>query len=90
MFCFCSGMTLLPVNAHAPLASWRDHRGARLKLFCSACAWARTYDPARIALRLAALKRGGPMTPISAVAQHVQWPCPACRRLRWTTVLVAP
>ena len=81
-------MEVLPVNAHAPLASHHHHPGSRLKLYCAACAWARTYDPQKIAARLVALKRGGPMTPISAVARSVQWPCPACRRMRWTTVLV--
>jgi hypothetical protein len=83
-------VNLLSVNAHAPLATWHAHPTARLKLFCAACAWSKTYDPARIATRLAALKRGGPSTPISAIAQYVQWPCPGCRRMRWTTVLVAP
>jgi len=79
---------LLAVNAHAPIAVSRHHPGARFELRCGACGWTRTYDPERIAARLVALKRGGPMTPIAAVAQHVQWPCPACRRMRWKTALV--
>jgi len=79
---------LLPVNAHAPIAASRHHPGARLQLSCGACGWAKDYDPERIAARLAALKRGGASTPISAVAQSVQWPCPACRRMRWRTALV--
>ena len=83
-------MELLSVNAHAPLAAWTHHPGARLKLYCAACSWSKTYCPERIARRLMALKRGGPMTPISAVAQSVQWPCPACRRMRWVTALVGP
>jgi len=80
---------LLPINSHAPLAASDAHPGARLKLFCAACSWARTYAPARIAARLVELKRGGPATPISAVAAQIQWPCPACRRMRWRSVLVA-
>ena len=83
-------MKVLAVNAHAPLATWLNHPGARLRLRCALCGWAKTYDPERIARRLAALKRGGPMTPISAVAQSVQWPCPGCRRMRWTTALTDP
>jgi hypothetical protein len=90
MFYICSNMELLPVNAHAPLATWRHHPGARLKLYCAACSWSRTYAPEAVAARLVVLKRGGPMTPISAVAQWVQWPCPACRRMRWVSALVAP
>jgi hypothetical protein len=78
----------LAINAHAPLASWRAHLGSRLKLGCAACGWSKTYDPERIAGRLTALKKGGAMTPISAVAGHVPWPCPRCQRMRWSTVLV--
>jgi hypothetical protein len=81
-------MQTLGINAHAPLASWQAHPGSRLKLACAACGWSKTYEPERIARRLAALKKGGPMTPISAVAGHVPWPCPRCRRMRWSTVLV--
>ncbi len=81
---------LLPVNAHAPLAAWRAHPGSRLGLVCGACAWSRTYDPERIVRRLAERRAGGPATPVSAVAGHVRWPCPACRRMRWKSVLVGP
>jgi hypothetical protein len=81
---------LLAINAHAPLASWRAHPGAQLKLYCGACAWSRTYDPARIAERLAVRRLGSAMTPVSAIAGHVQWPCPGCGRMRWASVLVAP
>lgn len=83
-------METLRINAHAPLAAWRAHPGARLKLSCAACSWSRTYDPERIARRLTALRRGGPETPVSAVASNVQWPCPRCRRMRWSTLLVGP
>lgn len=82
-------METLRINAYAPLASWQAHPGARLKLACAACSWSRTYDPRRVADRLAALRKGGAMTPIAAVAGHVPWPCPRCNRMRWSTVLVA-
>ena len=83
-------MDVLAINAHAPLAAVHHHPGARLALQCAACSWSKTYDPLRIAARLVVLKRGGPMTPVSAVAAHIHWPCPACRRMRWRSVLVAP
>lgn len=83
-------MKLLEINAHAPLATWRGYPGARLKLFCGACGWSKTYDPERIAARLRARKWGGIMTPVASVATHIHWPCPGCNRMRWRTVLVAP
>jgi hypothetical protein len=60
-------------------------RGARVKLYCGACAWSRTYDPARVAQRLAAKGVGGTNTAIMLVARHVAWPCPACGRMRWAS-----
>jgi hypothetical protein len=81
---------LLAVNAHAPLAACRHHPGARLQLRCGACGWTRDYDPERIAERLLELKRGGPSTPVAAVAMNVQWPCPGCGRMRWKSELVGP
>lgn len=83
-------MEILQINAHAPLASWQGHPGSKVKLYCQACSWSRLYDPVRVAERLVARKFGTPMTPISAVARYVQWPCPACKRMRWVSVLVGP
>lgn len=83
-------MEVLAVNTHAPLASWRAHPGSRLRLHCAACSWSKTYDPARIAERLVVRKLGSSMTPIAAIARHVAWPCPRCRRMRWVTTLVEP
>ena len=60
-------------------------RGARVKLYCGACAWSRTYDPQSLADRLAAKACGGPATAIMLVARHVPWPCPACGRMRWAS-----
>jgi hypothetical protein len=58
-------------------------RGAKVKLYCGACAWSRTYEPARLAERLAAKGAGGPQTAIMLVSKHVAWPCPGCGRMRW-------
>jgi hypothetical protein len=60
-------------------------RGAKVKLYCGACAWSRTYDPARLAARLDAKGLNGANTAIMLVARHVAWPCPACGRTRWAT-----
>jgi hypothetical protein len=70
---------LLHINGHAPLAAWQAHPGAQLRLFCGACGWARTYDPERVARRLAERRAG-----------HIRKPCPGCERSRWRTVLVGP
>ena len=43
---------MLGVNAHAPLATWLNHPGARLRLRCALCGWEKAYDPERIARRL--------------------------------------
>ena len=59
--------------------------GSRLKLYCGACTWQRTYDAAKIADRLAAKNLLRPSTLIADIAKQVQWPCPACRRMRWAT-----
>ena len=59
--------------------------GSRLKLYCAACTWWRTYDAGKIAERLAAKNLLRPSTLIADVAKQVQWPCPACHRTRWAT-----
>lgn len=60
-------------------------RGARVKLACGACAWSRTYDPARLVQRLDAKGLNGANTAIMHVADHVAWPCPGCGRKRWVS-----
>ena len=60
-------------------------KGARVRLVCGACAWSRTYDPHRLITRLTQKGLPGPATAIAHVARHVQWPCPACRRMAWAT-----
>jgi hypothetical protein len=80
----------LPLAAGAPLDLHERHPGARLRLVCGACAWSRSYDPARIIEGLLARRLGGGGTPVSEVARHVHWPCPRCRRMRWGTRFAAP
>jgi hypothetical protein len=60
-------------------------RGARVKLYCGACAWSKTYDPERLVERLEAKGVGNGFTAIMHVARHVAWPCPACGRTRWAS-----
>ncbi len=78
----------LPLDKDAPLSVHERFPGCRVKLVCGSCTWSKSYDPARIIRRLEQKGRGDARTPISAVAQQVQWPCPACRRMRWGSVLV--
>lgn len=59
--------------------------GARLRLYCGACTWSRTYDAGKIAQRLEEKNLMRPSTLIADVAKQVQWPCPACHRMRWAT-----
>lgn len=79
----------LPIDLGAPLSVHRAHPGSRLKLVCGACAWSRSYRPEAIVAALRAKKLGDAETAIAAVAKLVQWPCPACRRMRWGSLLVA-
>jgi hypothetical protein len=83
-------MKPLPLAPDAPLETHGDHPDARLQLVCGACAWSRTYDPARIIDGLRARRFGDGSTPVSEVARHVHWPCPGCGRMRWGTRLAAP
>jgi hypothetical protein len=57
-----------------------------VKLLCGSCTWSRTYDAGAISARLHELKILRPSTLITDVARQVQWPCPACGRMRWVTV----
>jgi hypothetical protein len=70
-----------------------DHRRyplCRVLLSCGACGWARGYKPERILDRLRVLRAGTVRTPVQDVARRVQWPCPGCGRLHWSTVLAWP
>jgi hypothetical protein len=60
-------------------------KGARVRLVCGACTWSKSYDPRRLIARLQEKAAGGEATAIAHVARHVQWPCPACRRMAWVT-----
>ena len=57
----------------------------RVALVCAACTWSRTYPVETVIARLKARGFGTAKTPVGAVARHVQWPCPACRRMRWAS-----
>lgn len=70
-----------------------DHRKwplSRVLLYCTACGWARDYNPDAIAIRLGELKAGGYQSLIGDVARKVAWPCPACRRMNWVAALAYP
>jgi hypothetical protein len=83
-------MRLVPLDPGAPLGVHQAHPGSRVELVCGSCSWARCYSPARIVSGLKAKRLGDQQTAIAAVAHLVQWPCPACRRMRWGSRLVAP
>jgi hypothetical protein len=68
-----------------PLGDAAKLAGCRVLLVCAACTWSKSYSPARLIGRLKELKRGDERTAVGAVAEWVQWPCPACRRMRWAS-----
>lgn len=71
------------MSPDASLATLGVWGSGRVRLVCGSCAWSRTYTVDLIVRRLKARRLGDETTPIREVARHVQWPCPACRRMRW-------
>lgn len=55
----------------------------RVELFCGACTWSKSYPAATVIRRVKARGFGTEALPVAAVARFVQWPCPACGRMRW-------
>jgi hypothetical protein len=74
----------------AVIGDFRRHPGCVLLLSCGACGWSKAYSPERILDRLLELKSGGHTTRLDQVARRVQWPCPGCHRLHWTTGFAYP
>ena len=60
-------------------------KGARVRLVCGFCGWSKSYSPYALIARLQEKAVGGPQTAIAHVARHVQWPCPMCHRMGWST-----
>ena len=73
---------MTPGTTLAALGAWGS---GRVLLFCGSCTWSRAYPVETIIARLKARRFGDERTTVEAVARHVQWPCPACRRMRWGT-----
>jgi very-short-patch-repair endonuclease len=65
-------------------------KGARVRLVCGFCGWSRSYSPYALIARLKEKAVGGPQTAIAHVARHVQWPCPMCHRMGWSTQPTSP
>lgn len=72
-----------PTDPSASLAAWRGVPGAAVELFCGACAWSRRYGLERTIARLSGSDDA--CTAVGALALRIQWPCPACGRMRWGT-----
>lgn len=71
------------MDADAPLKIVGVWGSGRVLLFCASCTWSKSYPVERIISRMKARGFGDAQSPASAVAKHVQWPCPACGRMRW-------
>lgn len=80
----------IPLRSTDPLEDYRRYPGCRLLLTCSACDYARHYNPERIVMRLRELRVGGYKTPIVGIAAQMRRPCPACQKMKWTTRLAYP
>lgn len=80
----------IPLGPEASIGDFRRYPGCRLTITCALCSWSRAYDPERIIARLHELNAGGHATALGLVAKRVQWPCPACHRLRWRAALAWP
>lgn len=80
----------IPLGPEASVGDFQRYPGCRLTITCAMCGWTRGYNPERILRRLQELKVGGYATPLGVVARRVQWPCPACHRVRWRAGLGWP
>lgn len=83
-------MDRIPAGPTSALGDFMRYPGCRLLLVCAACGWSKAYNPERILTRLQVLKSGGHTTRLEQVAKRVQWPCPACHRLRWRAQFAYP
>lgn len=73
----------IPVGPEASIGDFKRYPGCRLAITCSLCGWVKAFDPERIIHRLRELKVGGHATPLPKIGARVQWPCPACGRVKW-------
>lgn len=85
-----SQMHPIPLRSTDPLEDYRRYPGCRVLLSCGACGYAKDYNPERIVMRLRELRVGGWKTPIVGIAAQMRRPCPACRKMQWTTRLAYP
>lgn len=83
-------MRPIPHDRHVALEDHRRYPGCEVMLACEACGYSRTYQVAKVALRLLELRAGNTGTPVSAVARHVRRRCPRCSEVRWRSQFAYP